>query len=296
MKLLVIGREGQLARSVAERAAAAGVTPRFLSRPAIDLARPDAAADALARAIGTERPAAIVNAAAYTNVDGAEDDADTARAVNAVSPGAMAGTARERGVPFVHVSTDYVFDGRADRPYRPDDPVRPLGAYGRTKEEGERLVREAHPDHAIVRTAWVTSPFGRNFLLTMLRVAEGRDELRVVGDQIGSPTSALDLADATLRIARTLTEGRGGGETVHVVGEGRTSWAGLAEAIFDESAKYGGPTARVSAIPSSEYPTPTERPAWSVLDTKRALDVFDVRMPPWEESQRAIVRRVVKAA
>ena len=296
MKLLVIGRAGQLARSVAERADAAGAAPRFLSRPGIDLARPDAVADALGRAIETERPDAILNAAAYTNVDGAEDDADTARAVNALSPGAMAGAARERGVPFVQVSTDYVFDGRADRPYRPDDPVRPLGTYGRTKEEGERLVREAHPDHAIVRTAWVTSPFGRNFLLTMLRVAEGRDELRVVGDQIGSPTSALDLADATMRIARGLTKGRGGGETVHVAGEGRTSWAGLAEAILAESAKHGGPLARVTAIPSSEYPTPTERPLWSVLDTSRARDVFGVEIPPWEESQRQIVRRLIKAS
>ena len=296
MRLLVIGREGQLARSLGERAGPAGAEVSILARPEIDLARPDEVGAKLAGAIDAHRPDAVINAAAYTNVDGAETEPALAEAINARSPGALGEAARGAGVPLVHVSTDYVFDGSADRPLRPDDPVAPLGIYGQTKEGGERALRAAHPDgHAIVRTAWVTSPFGRNFLLTMLRLAEERDELRVVGDQIGSPTSALDLADAVIAIARGLLAGTGGGATVHVAGGGRTSWAGLAEAVLHESRRHGGPHARVTAIPSAEYPTPARRPPWSVLDTSRAEELFGIAVPPWEEAQRAIVRRVVGA-
>ena len=296
MKVLVTGREGQVARSLAERGVAAGVEVAFLSRPELDLGHMAAVEAATRAAIERERPDVLVSAAAYTAVDAAENDAETARAVNAEAPGRLASAAFAAGLPIVHVSTDYVFDGSLDRPYREDDPVAPLGVYGMTKEAGERGVREANADHAILRTAWVTSPFGKNFVKTMLHVAETRDELSVVADQHGNPTSALDIADGILAVSRALVEGRGNAGTYHMSAAGEATWADLAEHVFAVSREAGGPYASVKRITTAEYPTPAARPANSRLDCVCIAEVFDVRLPEWRDSQAAIVRRLVRTA
>ena len=295
MKLLVTGREGQLARSLAERAAAhENVTVATIARPELDLARPEAAGEALARAIEREEPDTVVSAAAYTAVDRAEEEPELARLVNAEAPGRLAAACARAGVPIVHISTDYVFDGTLDRPYREDDPVAPLGVYGRTKEEGERRVREANPDHVVLRTAWVTSPFGTNFVRTMLRLAQTRDRLSVVADQHGCPTSALDIADAIVAIVRRrLSEGEREGDTVHVANRGETTWAGLARHVFDRSRTLGGPFAAVDSISTSQYPTPARRPPNSRLDCSRLEEAYGVLMPSWGEAQTEIVQRLL---
>ena len=295
MRLLVTGSQGQLARSLAERGAATGAELAFLARPVLDLAQPDMIAAAVDHAIARESPTLVVSAAAYTAVDRAEEDQATAMAVNGEAPGVIAAACARAGVPIVHVSTDYVFDGSLDRPYRPDDPVAPLGVYGRSKERGERAVREAMPDHAILRTAWVTSPFGNNFVRTMLRLAGDRDELRVVGDQHGSPTSALDLADAILRIAERVEAGAAPlGRTYHVAGRGETTWAGLAEHAMAVSADRGGPSARVTPITTAEYPTPAKRPANSRLDLSAFEAAFDCTLPHWRDAQAEVVWRILR--
>ena len=280
-----------MARALAKRAPAAGVEALFLARPELDLADGAQVEETARRALERTGVDVLVSAAAYTNVDGAEDDEAAARAINAEAPGALARAAKGAGVPIVHLSTDYVFDGRLDRPYREDDPVAPLGVYGRTKEAGERAVREAGGDHVILRTAWVTSPFGRNFVRTMLRLAETRDEVSVVGDQHGCPTSALDSA-----VARALTGSRAAirpSGTYHMTGAGEATWAELAEAVFAASRECGGPWARVRAIATSEYPTPTPRPANSRLDCSKLARDLDLALPLWQRSQTEIVRRLV---
>lgn len=278
MKLLVIGRQGQLARALAARANDVTV----LARPEIDLARPDT----LTAPILAARPDAIVNAAAYTAVDRAEEEPALADAVNGMAPGVIAAAAATLGVPFVHVSTDYVFAGDAARPYREDDPVAPQGAYGRSKAAGEAAVAASGADHAIVRTAWVYAAQGSNFLRTMLRLARDRDEVRVVSDQQGSPTLADDLADGILAmLARWPAAGLR--RTYHLTNSGSTSWAGFAEAIFAEAARHGLPAARVVPIATADYPTPARRPAMSVLDGSRLAADFGLAPRPWREALSA---------
>ena len=293
MKLLVTGREGQLARSLAERAPIAGVEIAFVGRPELDLAATDGIAETVRTAIAKERPAALISAAAWTAVDAAEDDEALAMAVNGIAPGILAAEAARAGIPVIHISTDYVFDGSADRPLTPDRPVGPIGAYGRTKEAGERAVREAAAHHVILRTAWVTSPFGANFVKTMLRLAESRDTLGVVADQYGSPTSALALADAVIACARVLIGDVGLSGTYHVAGKGDTSWAGLARAVFETSAAAGGPTATVSPITTADLPTKAARPANSRLDCTAFEHRFGHTLPGWREAQDEIVRRLL---
>jgi dTDP-4-dehydrorhamnose reductase len=295
VRILVTGTEGQVARSLAERAAAHGVSVRLLGRPDLDLTDPAGAAEAIVRAGGD----AIVNAAAYTAVDLAESEADLAESVNGRGAGAVAEAAARLGVPLVHLSTDYVFDGSLDRPYREDDPVRPLGAYGRSKLSGERAVAAAHPNHAVVRTAWVYSPFGKNFARTMLRLAADREEVGVVADQHGTPTSALDIADGAIAIARNLAE-RPGEDRLrgifHMTGQGATTWAGFAAAVFAASAALGGPAARVRPITTAEYPTPARRPANSRLDCSKLAAAHGVTLPAWQVSTELCVRRILEAA
>ena len=238
--ILVLGRSGQLALSLRERAEAQGVSLRFVGRPEADLADPDSLRAAVAR----HRPDAIVNAAAYTQVDGAEDDPESARLLNATGPAALAEAASASGARLIHVSTDYVFDGSGERPWTEEDRPSPQSVYGRTKLEGEEAIRAACPDHVLVRTAWVYSPFGGNFVRTMLNLARTRPALRVVGDQFGNPTCALDLADGLLCVLRAWTKepDRGLGATCHLAGEGTTDWASFARAIFAISAAESGPT------------------------------------------------------
>jgi len=292
--ILVIGREGQLARSLAERGQRDGLSLRFVGRPDVDLADPDS----LRRAIRASGAEIIVNAAAHTAVDQAEDEPGVAFALNVTGPKALAEAARETGARLVHVSTDYVFDGSGERPWREDDPTGPRSVYGRTKLEGEAAVRAALPDHAILRTAWVYSPFGRNFVKTMLSVAETRPVLRVVDDQVGNPTSALDIADGILAMIAAWRgeQGRGLGRTYHLAGTGAVSWAGFAREIFAFSTGRGGPSAEVEGIATADYPAKAPRPLNSRLDSTRFAETFGYRAPRWQESLAAVVDRLLGEA
>lgn len=292
MRLIVIGKEGQVARALAERAPFHGATAALLGRPQLDLADPSGIEDILAETGGD----LIVNAAAYTAVDQAEAEPDLAEAVNGIGPGAVAGAATSMNVPVIHLSTDYVFDGTADRLYREDDETRPLGVYGATKLRGEQAVAAALSDHVILRTAWVYSPFGRNFLKTMLRLARERDEVGVVADQIGSPTSALDIADGVLAVGRHLLARRHDARlrgTFHMTGSGSASWAEFASEIFHHSARLGGPAARVRPITTADYPTPAKRPANSRLDCSKLASIHGVTLPEWRTSLEPCVKRLV---
>ena len=292
MKLLVAGRDGQLARSLAERSArAAGIELTFVARPEVDLA----VAGSLAAAIAAARPDVVVNAAAYTAVDKAEDEPELAMRINGAAAGEAAEAAARVGAAIIHVSTDYVFDGRASTPYREDSATGPINVYGRTKLAGEEAVRAGNERHVILRTAWVVSPFGSNFIKTMLRLAETRDELRVVGDQLGCPTDARDLADAILAIAgRWRDEPELGlGETYHVAGTGQCSWAELAGQVMAESAGAGGSSALVVPITTADYPTRAARPGYSVLDSKKIARTFNVTMPEWRAATGGLVQRLL---
>jgi len=295
MRIIVVGKEGQVARALAERARAHGAQAVLVGRPKLDLADPSGIEDALIDTGGD----VIVNAAAYTAVDQAESDPELADAINGIGAGAVAGAAAAMNVPVIHLSTDYVFDGTASRPYREDDPVSPLGAYGASKLLGEEAVAAEAENYAILRTAWVYSPFGKNFVKTMLRLAGEREELGVVADQYGSPTSALDIADGIIAVSRNLLE-RPDDRTLrglfHMTGTGFTSWADFAAEIFSLSATFGGPSAKVRPIASADYPTPAKRPANSRLDCTKLQEVHGVALPPWRQSLEPCVKRLIEEA
>jgi dTDP-4-dehydrorhamnose reductase len=219
----------------------------------------------------------VINAAAYTAVDRAEDEEELARTINADAPGAMAEACAHRSVPLVHLSTDYVFDGRGSKPWRPDDPTAPLGAYGRTKLAGEVAIREVGGPHVILRTSWVFSAHGTNFLKTMLRLAEARDTLNIVDDQIGGPTPAGDIAAACLQIASAIANVPRKTGTYHYAGAPEVSWRAFAEAIFLRA----GCEVAVTGIPTSAYPTPARRPLNSRLDCSTTEAAFGVGRPDW---------------
>lgn len=292
MKIVVTGRDGQVVQSLLERAATRpDVQVIALGRPDLDLSKPET----VRKAITDAKPDLVVSAAAYTAVDQAEDEAELAFAVNAAGAQAVAQAAQTCGVPIIHLSTDYVFAGDADRPYVETDTTGPRSVYGSSKLEGERLVADAHPQHIILRTAWVYSPFGKNFVRTMLRLAETRDSLSVVSDQWGNPTSALDIADAVIRVADHLaaTPDFSGYGVYHLAGTGDTNWSGFARAIFAESQERGGPGATVSDIATSDYPTKAARPANSRLSTQKFSDIFDWTMPEWQASVSGVVARIL---
>ena len=289
MKVLVTGAQGQLARSILERGATE-FDIIALGRPQLDLELAGSGEDAIAAV----RPDIVINAAAYTAVDQAEDEPERAYRINAEAVGEVAAAAGRIGARVIQISTDYVFDGRAEGPYVEDATPNPLGAYGRSKLAGEEEARAANPEHVIVRTAWVYSPFGRNFVKTMMGAAETRESLSVVDDQLGSPSSALDLADGLLRILETWKQGRatGLGETYHLAGTGSTSWCGFARAIMAECEKRGLPSAEVRAIATADWPTKAVRPANSVMSSARFARDFGYSMPPWEESLGEVVDRL----
>ncbi len=293
MRIVVTGGPGQLVLSLIERGAARDVTIIAVGPPELDLATPDDAA--ILAVLMAARPDVIVNAAAHTAVDKAESERDLAFAINAEGAGAVARAAARLGVPIVHVSTDYVFSGDKLEPYTETDATGPTGVYGASKLAGEQAVLASGADAAILRTAWVYSPFGANFIKTMLRLAETRDELGVVSDQRGNPTNALDLADAVLTVAANLKADaaprlRG---LFHATGSGEASWADFAESIFAASAAAGGRSARVKHITTAEYPTPARRPANSRLDCSRLANSHGVRLPDWRASTSAVVARLV---
>ncbi|MCU4181164.1 dTDP-4-dehydrorhamnose reductase [Bosea sp. BH3] len=291
MRIAVTGWTGQVVRAMLERVPL-GVEVIALRRPGLDLAVPKTISPALRAA----RPDVIVNAAAYTAVDQAETEPDLAMRVNGEAAGEAARAAAALGIPIIQLSTDYVFDGALERPYREDDATGPVSAYGASKLAGESAVAEAAPDHAILRTAWVYSPFGKNFLRTMLQLGETREELGVVADQIGCPTSALDIADAIFAVARNLRQRPGEAAlrgVFHMVGQGETSWAGFAQAIFAEAERHGRRPVRVRPIGTVDYPTPARRPANSRLDCSRLAAVHGVILPEWREATSLCVGRLL---
>ena len=281
MTLLVFGMTGQVAT---ELRAQAPVTA--LGRDVADLTDPAACA----AAIQAHAPRAVINAAAYTAVDRAESEEDTATLVNAAAPAAMARACADLGIPFVHISTDYVFAGDGDRPWQPDDPTGPLGAYGRSKLKGEIAVRDAGGTHVILRTSWVFSAHGHNFLKTMLRLGAEREGLTVVADQIGGPTPARAIAAACLSIADQLAADPGKTGTYHFSGTPDTSWAGFARAIMETA----GLACRIDEIPTSAYPTPARRPANSRMDCSTTRTAFGIDQPDWQKEISQILEHFQK--
>jgi len=282
-RVLVIGSQGQVARSLIEALPRHGFDVVIAARPDVDLANPETLAVAIHRA----QPHVVINAAAYTAVDRAEDEPDVAMAINAVGAGAAAAQAQSVGASIIHLSTDYVFDGSKSAPYVETDRTSPLGVYGRSKLAGEHAVAAANPRHVILRTSWVCSPYGSNFAKTMLRLASERPQLRVVDDQRGAPTFAADIAEAVARIVAVSASRPAGDEhfgIFHLTGEGETSWCGFARAIMAGSAARGGPGAEVVAIPTRDYPTKTRRPAYSKLSTAKLKQIYGITMPDWQDS------------
>ena len=275
--ILVFGETGQLARELA-----ADETVTCLGRDQADLSHPAACAAAIRQA----QPQAVINAAAYTAVDKAESDEALASVINGAAPGAMAATCADMGIPFVTVSTDYVFDGSGTAPWQPGDATGPLNAYGCSKLAGEEAVRAAGGAYAILRTSWVVSAHGNNFVKTMLRLGRERDRLTIVADQIGAPTPARDIAAACLAMARQLAEDAGKSGTYHLQGAPETSWADVARAIFAEA----NITCRVEDIPTTAYPTPAARPLNSRLDCASLEQAFGILQPDWRLGLRDILK------
>ncbi len=274
--LLVFGRTGQVATELARRAPGAV----FLGRDQADLSDPAACAAAI-RAHG---PAAVINVAAWTAVDRAETEEAAATVVNGDAPGAMARQCAALDIPFLHVSTDYVFDGSGSAPWQPGDATGPLGAYGRSKLAGEVAVRAAGGRHLILRTSWVFSAHGANFVKTMLRLGASRPGLRVVGDQIGGPTPAADIAAALLTAAAALRDGAEGG-THHFAGQPETSWAGFARETFVRA----GLAVTVEEIATEDYPTPARRPLNSRLDCTALTTAFGIPAPDWRAGLAQVI-------
>ena len=299
MTVLVFGGNGQVGQELLRALAPlgtvvattrSGLLPDGTACEVADFNQPDALAALLDRV----SPDFVVNAAAYTAVDKAEQEAEAAFRANAESPGLIARWCAEHGVPLVHYSTDYVFDGTGSAPYREDEPTAPLGVYGTSKRDGEAAVRAAGGRHLIFRTAWVYASHGANFLRTMLRVGAERDQLRVVGDQIGTPTPAALIADVTALALQH--EGNLSG-TWHLTASGQTSWHGFAETIFAQAQQAGvlAKVPTVDAIPSSEYPTPAKRPAWSVLDNRKLQQDFGIELPTWQDGLKRVMGEIAEA-
>lgn len=291
MRIAVTGTAGQVVTSLRERGEAAGHQIIALGRPQLDLTNPAS----VTRALASTMADAVVSAAAYTAVDKAEIEVGLAHAVNGAGAAAVAQAAKALGVPLVHISTDYVFDGALDRPYLETDPTGPTGVYGASKLAGEQAVLAVYPENsAILRVAWVYSPFGSNFVKTMLRLSESRDVVSVVADQVGNPTSALDIADGILMVADNLARApdpalRG---VFHMTAAGEASWADFAQCIFAASAALGGAAAQVTRITTAEYPTPATRPANSRLDCSRIAQIHGVELPAWKRAIETVVARL----
>ena len=279
MKLLIFGKTGQVARELARLAPDA----TFLGRDQADLMDPAACAAAIAQT----KADAIINAAAWTAVDKAETEEHAATVVNGDAPAAMARAAAARGLPFLHISTDYVFDGQGDQPFTPDHPTAPLNAYGRSKRAGEQGIRAAGGNHLILRTSWVVSAHGANFVKTMLRLGRDRDSLNVVADQIGGPTPAAAIAMALITTAKALKAGATGG-THHFAGTPDTSWADFAREIMRQT----GLTCGINDIPTASYPTPARRPQNSRLDCAALEAAFGIRRPDWRQGLTAILKEL----
>jgi len=296
MTILVFGGNGQVGQELLRSLSPlgdvvattrSGVLPDGSACEVADFNQPDSLVALLDRL----QPSTVVNAAAYTAVDKAEEDVDAAFRANAEAPGVIARWCAQADLPFVHYSTDYVFDGEGTVPYREDQPTAPLGVYGASKRDGEETVRAAGGRHLIFRTAWVYASHGANFLRTMLRVGAERDALRVVADQIGTPTPAALIADVT---AQALQHSGALSGTWHLTASGQTSWHGFAEAIFAEALARGvlAKVPSVEAIASSEYPTPAKRPSWSVLDNRKLQQDLEIVLPAWQDGLKRVIGEI----
>ena len=279
MTILVFGKTGQVATELQRRA-----NVRALGRNKADLTDPAACAEAILR----HRPDAVINAAAYTSVDQAESDEGIATLVNGAAPGAMAGACADLGIPFVHISTDYVFDGSGTAPWSVDAPTGPLGAYGRSKLAGEAAIHAAGGTSVILRTSWVVSAHGRNFVKTMLRLGAERDRLTIVADQVGGPTPAQDIAAACLSIAAQLRADRSKSGTYHFSGAPDVSWADFARNIFHQA----GLPCEVVDIPTSAFPTPAKRPSNSRMDCSDTTERFGISRPDWRNALSMIIKEI----
>ncbi len=282
LKILVVGATGQVARALMRLAVSTPHAITCLGRPGLDITQPDKVETSIA-ACGANL---IINAAAYTAVDQAESEPDLAFAANAAGPGFLAEATARREIPLLHLSTDYVFSGGKAEAYTETDPTDPQNAYGRSKRAGEQAIQAANPRHYIFRTAWIYSPFGQNFVKTMLRLAKTREQVSVVSDQIGNPTSALDIAKALLSICDRIESRQAlpSPGIYNLASPSSASWDEVARTVFSASAKLGGPTAEVTAIASKDFPTPVKRPSNSRLNCAKVENVFGIKLPVWQES------------
>jgi dTDP-4-dehydrorhamnose reductase len=289
---VTVGASGQVARALVEYGSRNAVQVTAMGRPNFDLTKPDIMYSVL-RAASAD---VVVNAGAYTAVDDAEQNPDLAYDVNARGPTFLANCARDLGVPLIHLSTDYVFDGKKHEPYTEEDSISPLGQYGKTKAAGELGVLETTSDHVILRTAWIFSPYGQNFVTNMLRLAQQRRSIRVVCDQYGSPTYALDLAAGIVSISRNLVNGRSDAQlrgVFHIAGQGYASWADVATATFNYSRVHNGPVAEVVPIPMSEYAALARRPQNSRLNCSKVARTHGITLPPWNSALEICVSRLL---
>jgi dTDP-4-dehydrorhamnose reductase len=294
LRIVVTGKRGQLVRSMLEVGATRDMTVVAVGRPELELTVPAS----IEAAVAPLAPDVLVNAAGYTDTERAEDEPDLAEAVNVAGACAVAACAARLGVPLIHLSSAYVFDGSSSTPYRESDPPNPLGAYGATKARGEAAVAAVHSECVILRTSLVFSPFGRNTLTNLLQRAEQHDEMPVVADQRVNPTSAFDLAGGALAVVANLVRTPRDAHlfgTFHLASSGAAAPADFAEALFAFSAARGGPSARVLRIRSDQYATRVQRPLNALLDCRRIADVHGVTLPSWEPSLRLCVERFLAA-
>ncbi|WP_330114634.1 dTDP-4-dehydrorhamnose reductase [Pseudomonas sp. JS3066] len=286
MKILVTGNSGQVAREL-QLALAGKAEIVSLGRDRLDLANPER----IRQHVRAQTPDLLINAAAYTAVDQAENDSEAAFAINATAPGVLAEEAAALGIPLIHYSTDYVYDGDKSGLYVEEDPTNPLGAYGNSKLAGEQAIQAVGGQYLILRTSWVYSLHGRNFLLTMQRLLQEREELRVVDDQVGAPTWAGSIAQATSQLIDKWQAGNRNWGIYHLTNQGETSWFGFASAIADQLKAAGKPCARLVPIPSSEYPTPAKRPLNSRLDGRKLAQDWQVSLPDWRTALAECLRQ-----
>ncbi len=292
MKILVTGADGQLGKAVVNRAASRGDEVLAMDLPKLDITRPDHI-----QAAGRHfKPDIIVNAAGYTDVDRAESDHKSAFSVNRDGPENLANVCRDLGIPLVHISTDYVFDGKSDRPYTEKDCCHPIGVYAKSKAAGESALRASWEKHIIIRTSWLYSATGKNFVKTMLQVGRAKNRIKVVADQRGCPTSVTDLAQVIHTVSHAVFQkGRSLWGTYHYCGSGITSWYAFAVAIFQFAAAYGYPKVpQITPIATAQYPTAAQRPAFSALDCGKIMETFGILQRPWQKSLSDVVKALLK--
>ncbi|MCO6392324.1 dTDP-4-dehydrorhamnose reductase [Aliihoeflea aestuarii] len=290
-RVLVLGKSGQLAQALS-RARHPDASVICAGRPELDLENPASIRSTIAR----HAPDVVINAGAFTAVDRAESEPESAMAINAKGAGNAATACKEAGLPIIHISTDYVFSGNKAAPYVESDPTGPINAYGRSKLAGEAEVAACNPAHVILRTGWLYAPWGTNFARTMMRLAQEREIVRVVSDQFGTPTYVPHLAETILRVALTGAKTPDRRGVFHAASSGEGNWADFAERLFAASKRLGGPYARVDRIGSADYPTPAARPAYSVLSTTKLHAAFGLELPAWQASADAFVEIYLRDA